>query len=396
MTYRADAVAEKGNMQMARKFGQIIAVRENTWMVRIPLGSDPETKKRNYYNRTIHGSFRQAQSFLNRKMNEWGTNRQTDGGKIRLNQFLDQWLKTIKPRVREKTYETYTGLLEKHIRPVLGKKLLVTIKPLDIQTAYTQMTERGLSAATVQHAHWVLHAALRQAVQWEMIVNDPSKGLKLPRIAKREMQVFSVEQAKVFLKAALPTLYGTLFALAVTTGMRPSEYIGLKWQDIDWERGTVSVKRTLGKGSRGWAFGETKREGSRRVIRLQNWVIARLKQLKESRSKKPEIDLEECAEAEDLIFLTEFGKPVNLNSLAYKHFKPILKRVGLPEIRLYDLRHTAATLALTVGVSPKVVSEQLGHSSAAFTLDVYSHVLPHMQDDAAAKVEAALMGGTQV
>jgi integrase len=92
------------------------------------------------------------------------------------------------------------------------------------------------------------------------------------------------------------------------------------------------------------------------------------------------------------MFVTEFGRPVNVNSLVYKHFKPILKRAGLPNIRLYDLRHTAAKLALTVGVSPKVVSEQLGHTSAAFTLDVYSHVLPHMQDDAAAKVEAALIG----
>jgi integrase len=128
------------------------------------------------------------------------------------------------------------------------------------------------------------------------------------------------------------------------------------------------------------------------VIRLQNWVLARLKHLKDQPANQPVVDPAECPEAEDLIFVTEFGKPINLNSLAYKHFKPILDRAGLPKIRLYDLRHTAATLALTVGVSPKVVSEQLGHSSAAFTLDVYSHVLPHMQDDAAAKVEAALMG----
>ena len=135
-----------------------------------------------------------------------------------------------------------------------------------------------------------------------------------------------------------------------------------------------------------------KRARSRRIIRLQNWVIARLKQLKEFQTAYPVVDPEEWPEAVDLIFVTELGRPVNVNSLVYKHFKPILKRAGLPNIRLYDLRHTAATLALTVGVSPKVVSEQLGHTSAAFTLDVYSHVLPHMQDDAAAKVEAVLMG----
>ena len=109
---------------MARRLGQIIAVRENTGMVRMPLGCDPQTHKRNYYNRTIYGSLRQAQSFLNKKMNEWGTNRQTDGGKIRLNQYLDQWLGAMKARVREKTYEDYTGLLEKHVRPLLGKKLI--------------------------------------------------------------------------------------------------------------------------------------------------------------------------------------------------------------------------------------------------------------------------------
>jgi integrase len=378
---------------MARKIGQIIAVRDRTWMVRIPLGCDPETQKRSYYNRTIHGSLRQAQRFLNRKADELGANRQTDGGKIRLDQYLDDWLGTIKGRILEKTYEDYVALLAKHVRPRLGKKLLVGIKPLEIQSVYQQMTEQGLSAATVQHVHWVLNAAYRQAVQWEMVVSAPTAKLKLPRIRHREMQVLSIEQSKAFIKAALPTMYGTLFAVAITTGMRPSEYIGLKWQDIDWERGTVSVKRTLRKGSRGWAFGETKRSGSRRVIKLQNWVIALLKQLKDSRDDES-VDVDEFAEAGDLVFLTELGRPINLNSLVYKHFKPILKRAGLPAVRLYDLRHTAATLALTVGVSPKVVSEQLGHASAAFTLDVYSHVLPHMQDDAAAKVEAALIGST--
>ena len=242
-------------------------------------------------------------------------------------------------------------------------------------------SHRGRSKAPIG----VLNAAFRQALRWEMILEVPTKGLELPRIRRREMRVFSVEEAKAFLKVALPTMYGTLFAIAITTGLRPSEYIGLKWQDIAWERGTVSVKRTLRKGPTGqWEYGETKRAGSRRLIRVQNWVLARLKKLREFQVAHPVVDAEEWPEAVDLIFATEFGRPVNANSLVYKHFKPILKRAGLPNIRLYDLRHTAATLALTVGVSPKVVSEQLGHTSAAFTLDVYSHVLPHMQDDTAA------------
>jgi integrase len=234
---------------MSRKLGQLIAVRENTWMIRIPMGCDPKTKQRSYYNRTVHGSLRQAQKFLGKKVNELGAYIERDGAKIRLDQYLDQWLKAIKSQIWSKTYESYENLLAKYIRPPLGKKPVVGIRPLDVQGVYQTMSDRGLSPRTVQGAHWVLNAAFRQVLRWEMILEVPTKGLKLPRIRRREMRVFSVEEAKIFLKVALPTMYGTLFALAITTGMRPSEYIGLKWQDIDWERGTASVKRTLRKGS---------------------------------------------------------------------------------------------------------------------------------------------------
>ena len=177
------------------------------------------------------------------------------------------------------------------------------------------MTDRGLSPRTVQGAHWVLNAAFRQALQWEMVLEVPTKGVKLPRIRRRKMRVFSVEEAKTFLKFALPTMYGTLFVLAVTTGMRPGEYIGLKFQDIDWERRTVSVNRTLRKRPTGqWKYGETKRAGSLRIIRLQNWVLAKFKDLKQCQAENPVVDPEEWPEAVDLIFVTEFGRPMNVNS----------------------------------------------------------------------------------
>jgi integrase len=282
---------------------------KNTWMIRIPMGRDPQTKQRNYYNRTVHGSLRQAQKFLGKKITELGAWIERDGAKIRLDQYLAQWLKTIRSQICSKTYESYESLLAKYIRPLLGKKALVKIRPLDVQKVYQQMSNRGLSPRTVQGAHWALNVAFRQALRWEMILEVPTKGLKLPRIRRREMRVFSVEEAKTFLKCALPTMYGTLFAVAITTGMRPSEYIGLKWQDIDWERGTISVKRTLRKGPTGqWEYGETKRAGSRRLIRLQNWVLARLKQLRESQVAHPVVDPEEWPEAVDLIFVTEFGR----------------------------------------------------------------------------------------
>jgi integrase len=167
--------------------------------------------------------------------------------------------------------------------------------------------------------------------------------------------------------------------------MRPSEYLALTWTDFDLERGTVSVSKTLEWQKGGWCFEDTKRERSRRMIKLQNWVLALVRKLREG--SKPA----ECKPG-DLIFTSNLGGPIHESKFVGRHFKPLLRSAGLPNIRLYDLRHTAATLALSAGVSPKIVSEQLGHASVAFTLEVYSHVLPHMQDTAAMKVEALLTG----
>lgn len=198
------------------------------------------------------------------------------------------------------------------------------------------------------------------------------------------MRVLTVWQARTFLRTAQTTRYGAVLAVALTTGMRPSEYLALKWQDIDWVRQTVSVVRSVRKLNGRWSFTDTKRSGSRRVIKLQNWIVALLRDLHTTTPAN-----NSCCEAFELVFKTVGGEPVNSDSLA-KHFKSILEVAGLPRIRLYDLRHTAATLALAAGVPPKIVSEQLGHASAAFTLDTYAHVLPHMQEEAAAKVEAML------
>jgi integrase len=314
---------------MARKVGQIAALGERTWMVRVFLGRDPETRKRKYENRTIHGALKQAQAYLNKRLSERDLGRQGDGAKIPLNQYLDRWLSIVKTRVREKTCQDYERLLEKYVRPQLGERLLTGISPLDIQSAYQLITDHGLSARTVRYTHSVLGSALRQAVKWRLLLQNPVEGVQLPRLVRREMQVLTAEQARAFLKAALPTTYGPVLAVALTTGMRPSEYLGLKWQDIDWERGTVSVTRTLKKGSAGWHFADTKRTRSRRVVKLQNWILGLLKELRAAR-RQFNVESDEWPEAADLVFTTPSGRPISQNSLVYKHFKPILKIACLP------------------------------------------------------------------
>jgi len=267
--------------------------------------------------------------------------------------------------------------------------MLSAISPLDVQAVYQRLVERGLSARTVRYTHSVLRSAMRQAIQWRLLAQDPTDGAQLPRLKRREMQVLSAEQSRVFLEAALKTHFGPVLAVALTTAARPSEYLALKWHDIDWERGTMSVARTLEKVRGGWRFAETKRARSRRVIKLQEWVLELLKGLLAKTKPKPAES--SWPGAAELIFTTPSGRPIHADKLA-KKFKSILDEAGLPAIRLYDLRHTGATLALAAGVPPKVVSEQLGHASAAFTLDIYSHVLPHMQEQAAMKVEEVLLG----
>jgi integrase len=262
------------------------------------------------------------------------------------------------------------------------------MRPLDIQTTYQEMIERGLSPRTIRYTHAVLRSALRQALQWRLLLDNPVDGVKIPQQLRGEMRSLTVEQAQAFLKAALATPHGPVLAVALTTGMRPSEYLALKWQNLDWSRQTVSVVRSVRRLDGRWCFSDTKRSRSRRPIRLQSWIVSLLRDLRTKASAQGSY-----SEARDLVFRTPSGQPINADYLA-KQFRSILDLAGAPRLRLYDLRHSAATIALAAGVSPKVVSEQIGHASTAFTLDTYAHVLPHMQDEAAARVEAMLFPRT--
>ncbi len=331
----------------------------------------------------------EAQAYLIRKLRERDLGRDLEGAKITLNEYLDRWFETaVKPRVREKTYQDYEGMLRKYIRPNLGERVLATMRPLDLQATYQQVIERGLSARTIRYTHVVLRAAMRQAVHWRLLLENSADGVRLPQQSRNEMRVLTLEQARTFLTAASATPYGPVLAVALTTGMRPSEYLGLKWQDIDLTRQTVSVARSLRRLNGRWCFNDAKRSRSRRLIKVQNWVVVLLRELHTTTTADPLVG-DPCSEATDLVFKTTSGHPINADCLT-KRFKSILELAGLPNIRLYDLRHTAATLALAAGVPAKVVAEQLGHASVAFTLDTDAHVLPHMQDEAAAKFETML------
>jgi integrase len=372
--------------------GQIIKRGERTWLVRVFLGRDPHTGKRRYHNHTVKGSKKDAQRYVNGVLREIDMGTFVEPTRMTLNGYLDHWLENAaRPRVRERTFDSYEALLDKHVRPKLGDRRLSLLTPLEIQDLYTGMQEAGLSPRTVRYVHAVLSSALKQAVKWRMISQNPASYVDLPRLKKIEMKSFSPEEADRFLKAAAEDRWGTLWTVALTTGMRPGEYLALRWPDVDLKAGTVTIKRALvRRKDGGWAFEEPKTARSRRTIPLPPSAVAALvehkrRQAEERLAKGP------AYKNQDLVFATSTGSPLDQINLLRRHFRPLLKAAGLPTtFRVYDLRHTCATLLLAAGENPKVVSERLGHASVALTLDIYSHVLPSMQQQAAERLEAIL------
>jgi integrase len=376
--------------------GQIIKRGDRTWLVRIFLGRDAKGKQL-FHCKTIHGTKKDAETYRNKVVRDRDMGTFIEPAVLAVRDYLDKWLRTAaRPRLRERTYDDYSGLLTRYVRPDLGDKRLCDVRALDIQNLYADMTERGLSARTVRYTHAILSSAFKQAIKWHMLARNPCEAVELPRATRREMQAFSPEEAGRFLKAAKEDEQGIIFAFALATGMRPEEYLALKWStDMDLEKGVAVVQRALvrRKGG-GWYFDEPKTSRSRRTVPLP---VSLVQALITHRRKQAEARFKAggAYQNNDLVFATGEGTPHNSRNLAQRHLQQILKRAKLPlTFRLYDLRHSCATLLLAVGENPKVVSERLGHASIVLTLDTYSHVLPSMQQAATAKLESLLFKPT--
>ena len=379
--------------------GQIISKGERTWLVRVFLGRDSQTGKRRYHNKTIKGNRKDAQRYLNGVLRDLDLGTFVEPSPMTLNEFLDQWLENAaKPRLRERTYVDYKYVLDRYVRPELGGKKLSDLKPLDIQTLYTNIQQKGLSARMVHYAHALLSSSLKQAVKWGMLYRSPTTLVELPRQPRKEMKALSPDEAARFLKAAEEDRWAALFALAITTGMRPEEYLGLQWKALDLESGLATVQRTvIWRNKGGWYFSEPKTASSRRSIPLPPSIVSALRDHRR-RQVEERLKMGPRYKNHDMVFATSEGTPLMIQNLRTRHFKHILKQAGLDEsIMLYDLRHTCATLLLVAGENPKVVSERLGHANVSITLDTYSHVLPSMQQAASEKLETMLFtkSGTQ-
>ena len=345
----------------------------------------------------------------------------TRQSKQRLAKYLRVWLDdTHRGQLSNRTYADYSGVLKRYIeRPgeelhLTGKVRLDRLSHQRIQSLYRAMTDSGKSPRTVRSLHAVLRQGLHHATVTGAIVRNPCDFVTLPKKIKREITAMSPEEAERFLRAAKSDRYAPLWPLLLGAGLRPSEALGLGWEDYDGDMGTVHIQRALNRvGVDGWELTETKTPESNRVVALPDFVM---KELSAWRVKQAQERLRIGSEYEDhgFIFATPFGRPLDRSNLSL-NFKRIMAQAGLgeweeakarpksrpgpapkpnfrPSYRMYDLRHSAATLLLKVGVHPKVVSERLGHHSSAFTLDTYSATVPELQQQAAEKLEAMLGG----
>jgi integrase len=368
--------------------GQIIKRGENSWTVRVFLRRDA-TGKRQYVNKTVKGNKKDGQTALNAMLREVDLGLLTEVRSQTLDEYLNFWLETIaKPRLQYRTFKDYEDLMRLYVRSALGRTKLSDLKPAHVQKLYGDMQNQGLSATRVRYTHAVLSSALKKAVDLEILPRNVTKLVQLPKQTRKEMDVLSQEESISFLNALEGERFEMMFSFALATGMRVQEYLGLQWKDINFERGTAVVQRAVVRyrAGGGWFFSQPKTSKSRRTISLPHSILLGLKRYKIQQSES-RLQLGSAWQNNDLVFPSEIGTPLNPPNIT-RHFKRILRKASLrTSIRLYDLRHTTATLLLQADVNPKVVSERLGHSTITLTLDVYSHVLPTMQKDATEQLE---------
>lgn len=301
---------------------------------------------------------------------------------ITIGDFLKRWLNdSVKDSVRQSTWDRYERLVRVHIVPDLGRSKIKDLKPLQVQALYRKKLDAGLSPRTVQYIHRTLSKALKQAVKWGYVGRNVCDSTESPKPGKREFTPFSPEQVGTLLAATGNARDRTFYLMAVTTGMRQGELLGLKWKDVDLGERVVRVRRSLSITTEGVSFVPPKSAKGKRSIGLTNSTAKALEAHKA---------IEEEPGGEALVFGSKNGTPWAPQNMVRRSFKPLLKRAGLPEIRFHDLRHTCATLLLSRNVHPKIVQEMLGHATISQTMDTYSHVLPDMQDTAVSAMESAL------
>lgn len=383
---------------MARKVGTIVPKGDGKHLIRWFVGKD-EAGKRKYDSKLVEGTHKQAQNALGRETTAVEEGSYVAPAKQTLGDYLRGWLKDVKAlEVTEATLKAHTTRITNDVIANLGGLKLDKVTPQKIQALYGKLRESGLSPRTIQYTHTVLKDALQKAVAWKLLRENPCDHVSWGTKEHREMEVWDARQVQTFLGLSSGSKDYALWHVLLNAGVRPGEAFGFKWPDLDGDRIHVqrAVAETLVEGV--YVLEDPKTERSKRTIALTS---ESLKVLHAHRRRQAEQILQTgpAYKRNDFIFTDDHGNHLILDAVrgrwktAIRQVNRVLEERGqppLPSIPLKNTRHTHATLLLKAGVHPKIVSERLGHATIAITLDIYSKVLPDMQDEAVSRLESVL------
>ncbi len=316
------------------------------------------------------------------------TERQTVG------QFLDRWLvDVVKPHKSPKTAVSYAQVTRLYLAPTLGQHLLTKLEPRHVQAMMNGMVERGLAPRTVQYARAILRKALNQALKWGYVARNVATLVDPPKVKRHEITPLDASHAGRFLDAARDDRLRALFTVGVALGLRQGELLGLRWEDIDFATGTLTVRKQLQRIDGKPQLVDLKTERSRRTLPLPA-VTASI--LRAHRARQVQDRLLAGSRWQDwgLVFASTIGTPLDPRNLTDR-YKALLAQAGLPNIRFHDMRHSCASLLIAQGVPLEIVSRILGHSQISLTMNTYVHLLPQAQQQAADAMDR-LFGGAAV
>jgi integrase len=375
---------------MARSIGQVIRRGENTFLVRIYLGTS-DTGKRDYYNRTVRGSKKDADKVMMELVRRRDAGEPLEESKQTFAAYAEDWLQQRASSLNPDTIQSYRRMLKQHAFPKLGNRRISGIDATDITNLYSGAAAK-LSASSIRLLHAILSSLFTQAFKANLIKKNPLLIVDPPKAQRREMQTMDAEQAREFIQQAQQTNYACILTFLLVSGCRPAEAVGVKWSDVNYEQGSVTIQRQLKMRRKDdWYFAPVKSKSGNRTIALPAEF---LRQLKEHRRQQQEqrLRIGPLWQNHNLVFCDLWGNALSLQPVR-ENFKAIAGKVGLPKtLRMYDTRHTSATLLMERGTNPKVVSERLGHANIGITLSVYSHVTQRLQAEASEKLAEALFG----
>ena len=377
----------------SRSEGEIRQRPNGSWQIVFALAPDTKGKRNRKYE-TVKGSKKEAQKVLRQRLQERDEGRSVNRSKETVQAYIERWLiKYVAKHCTARTEFGYRTMLTRYIHPAIGNVQLQSLKMTDIQAMYDDMQSepRNLSASTVTQLHNVFKQALNHAVMDGILQRNPAEYIKPPKKVRAKFEAWELETILEFLELTADTRYGHFYKFAVLTGMRRSEICGLKWNDIKLSDGYLNVVRTLQyiKG-RGMIEQPPKSFRSDRAVRLSPDVIDLLHSIK-GKQMLHQVAIGDHWQGSDYVFTNVDGSPLNGDSVT-QEFKRLVRKHNLPDMKLHGLRHAFASLALSADVNPKIVSETLGHSTTAITLNIYSHILKPKEAEAVNSVANLLSG----